>query len=53
MCFSSSGIIISCAVNAPGCMRDYQICDWGGLHDRLGNIYNEIGGKVVVDSAFC
>lgn len=51
--FSPSGLIVACAINAPGSMHDSQICDWGGIYDRLESMHKKSGGKVVVDSAFC
>lgn len=51
--FAPSGLIFACCINAPGCMHDSKIFDWGGLYDRLEKLYEESGGQVVVESAFC
>lgn len=51
--FAPSGLIIACTVNCPGTMHDSQICDFGGLYDRLGEYFERYGGRIVVDSAFC
>lgn len=52
MVFVPSGVIIACAIKAPGNMHDSQICNWGGVYHKLIMIYWRSGGKVVVDSAF-
>lgn len=51
--FSPSGLIIACTTNAPGSMHDSQICDWGGLYEKMEDAFNITGDKVVVDSDFC
>lgn len=51
--FAPNGLIIFYAINAPGSMHDSQICDWGGLYDKMEEVFQKCGGRVVVDSAFC
>lgn len=50
--FSPSGLTIACTINAPGAMHDLKICDWGGLYEKMEDIYERTKGKAVVDSAF-
>jgi len=38
--------------NVPGSVHDSQVAHWGGVCDKLGAMYDEIGGKCTVDSAF-
>ncbi|POM71840.1 Hypothetical protein PHPALM_11534 [Phytophthora palmivora] len=50
--FSPQGLVIACALNAPGCMHDSQIAEWGNVYAKLEEVYAATGGCVVVDSAF-
>ena len=50
--FAMDGTICICALNAPGTMHDSTLADYGGVYFKLQKIYEETGGKVVVDSAF-
>ncbi len=50
--FAPNGTIIAAAINAPGSMHDSQIAEWGGIYAKLEDLYNEMGGLRVVDSAF-
>lgn len=50
--FAPSGVIIPCAVNAPGNMHDSCIAEWGAVYDSMQAMYKSTGGRVVVDSAF-
>ena len=33
-------------------MHDSQVAHWGRVYDKLGAVYDETGGKCMVDSAF-
>jgi hypothetical protein len=50
--FSPAGTVIACALNAPGCMHDSQIAEWGNVYSKLESVFDATGGQVVVDSAF-
>ena len=50
--FAPSGVIIACALNAPGSMHDSVIADWGVIYPKLETVYSQCGGRCVVDSAF-
>ena len=51
--FAPDGTIIAAVVNAPGCMHDSQIADFGYLYDKLQIIWEQSRGRCVMDSAFC
>ena len=50
--FCPDGTIPIGAVNYPGCFHDSQIADWGSIYKKLEIVFNQNGGKCVVDSAF-
>lgn len=50
--FAPNGVIIACAINAPGSMHDSIIADWGGIYRKLREYYDTYGVYCVVDSAF-
>jgi len=50
--FAPSGLIVCCSINAPGCMHDSAVADYGKVYDKLEHQYEVTGGKGVVDSAF-
>ncbi|KAE8904978.1 hypothetical protein PF003_g10819 [Phytophthora fragariae] len=50
--FSPQGLIIARTLNAPGCMHDSQIAEWGSVYAKLEEVFRATGGQVVVDSAF-
>jgi transposase-like protein len=50
-CFAPDGLIRCATINCPGSWHDSTQADYG-LYQKLENIYNLYGGKVVVDSAF-
>jgi hypothetical protein len=50
-CFAPDGKIRCATINCPGSWHDSTQADYG-VYDKLENIYNLYGGKVVVDSAF-
>jgi hypothetical protein len=43
--FSPAGTIIACAVNAPGCMHDSQIAEWGNVYETAADILMLINKK--------
>ncbi|KAE8914944.1 hypothetical protein PF005_g7801 [Phytophthora fragariae] len=47
--FAPNGKIIASSLNAPGCLRDSVVIDYGGIYEKLQNLYDETGGRVVVD----
>ena len=49
--FSPDGKIRMTLLNAPGTFHDSAMADYG-IYDKMEQVYNETGGKVVVDSAF-
>jgi hypothetical protein len=46
------GVIKICGLNAPGTMHDSTLADYGKVYEKLEAVFDETGGKVVVDSAF-
>ena len=52
MVFVPSGVIVAAMLNAPGCMHDSQISEYGGLYEKLERFQEKTGGTIVVDSAF-
>ncbi len=40
------------AVNYPSCFHATQIDDFGKIYGKLGAVFEENGGKCVIDSAF-
>ena len=51
--FAADGTIPACALNAPGCLHDSTIADYGGIYDKLvQHVYETCGAKTVIDSAF-
>jgi hypothetical protein len=50
--FGMDGTIRICGLNAPGMMYDSTLADYGNVYKMLEKVFEETGGKVVVDSAF-
>jgi hypothetical protein len=50
--FGMDGTIQICGLNAPGTMHDSTLADYGNVYEKLEAVFDETGGKVVVDSAF-
>jgi len=50
--FVPSGVVVTCAFNAPGSMHDFTIAEWGSIYENLQNSFERTGGTSVVDSAF-
>ena len=40
------------SINAPGAMQDRNLADYGKVYDKLKELYDKLGIKCVVDSAF-
>ena len=49
--FSPDGKIHATVFNCPGVMHDSDIASHG-MYDKMQKVYEETGGKVVVDSTF-
>jgi hypothetical protein len=50
--FVPSGVVVACALNAPGSWHDSEIAANCQLYDKLQLVYDRTGGIAVVDSAF-
>ena len=50
-CFAPDGQIRMATINAPGAWYDSTQADYG-VYDKLEQVYDQYGGKIVVDSAF-
>jgi len=53
LCFAPDETMPACYYNAPGCLHDSTVTDWGNLYGKLGTVYEEIGLKFVIVYAFC
>jgi len=57
--FAPDGTIVACVLNCPGSVHDsmvgnYCLDKYGKtIYDKLGSVYNRVGGRTVTDSAFC
>lgn len=51
--FAPNGVVIACAINAPGAMHDSTVAEWGRIYEKLQVGFDQHGGRCVVDSAFC
>ena len=49
--FAPDGRIRMCTLNAPGCWHDSLMAEYG-VYTKMEDVYNNHGGKIVVDSAF-
>jgi len=49
--FAPDGRIRLCVINAPGTFHDSTIADYG-IYERMEEIFDRSGGRIVVDSAF-
>ena len=43
---------MSLFMNAPGSMHNSTVAELGGVYDKIEAIFNDVGGKIVVNSAF-
>ena len=50
--FCPDGTIPIATYNVPGCFHDSTIAEWGKIYEKLGNVWDMVGGKCTVDSAF-
>jgi hypothetical protein len=50
--FAPSGLIVAASVNNPGMWHDSFIAENSGLYEKLNAVFQSVGGKCVVDSAF-
>jgi hypothetical protein len=50
--FAPDGKIRICSLNSPGCWHDSTQANHGGVYDKIEEVYEATGGKVVIDSAF-
>jgi len=50
--FTPDGVIVSCAINFPGCIHDSLVADYGDIYEKLKCHVDQFGGKGVDDSAF-
>ncbi|EGZ21147.1 hypothetical protein PHYSODRAFT_489004, partial [Phytophthora sojae] len=50
--FAPNGVIVMCAINAPGAMHDSEIAEWGGVYAKLEDVFEATGARCVVDSGF-
>lgn len=50
--FVPAGHIIGEVFNAPGCIHDSQVAEWGGVYTKMEKFYNRTDRRVVVDSVF-
>ena len=49
--FAPDGKIKMSLINAPGTWHDSTMAEYG-IYQKMESVYNRLGGKVVVDSAF-
>jgi hypothetical protein len=51
--FAPDGKIQICSLNTPpGCWHDSTQADQGGVYNKIEEVFEATGGKVVIDSAF-
>lgn len=48
----NDGKIIFALYNAPGCIHDTTLIEWGSLYELIHETYNRTGGKCIIDSTF-
>jgi hypothetical protein len=46
--FAPDGKIRICFLNSPGCWQDSTQADHGGVYDKIEEVYEATGGKVVM-----
>ena len=51
-CLYPNGTIPIAFFNAPRCVHDSQVAEFGRMYDKLEDVYRTTGGKYCVDSAF-
>lgn len=50
--FAPNGVLIACAINAPGAMHDSIIAEWGGIYKKLKEHFKRYDGRCVMSAAF-
>ncbi|EGZ08678.1 hypothetical protein PHYSODRAFT_305597 [Phytophthora sojae] len=40
--FTPNGVIVMCAINAPGAMHDSLIAEWGGVYAKLEDVFKQL-----------
>ena len=50
--FCPDGTIPICCYNVPGSVHDSKVAELGDVFSKLGRVYDSVGGKCAVDSAF-
>jgi hypothetical protein len=50
--FGMDGVIKICGLNTTGTMHDSTLAEYNNVYKKLEAVFDEFGGKVVVDSAF-
>jgi hypothetical protein len=50
--FVTLGVVVACALNAPGSWHDCKIAVNCKLYDKLQSVYDSTGGIAVVNAAF-
>ena len=50
--FTPDGRVRAAYVNAPGCLHDSTLASWSEIYNKVDQVHELCGGKVVVDSAF-
>ena len=50
--FAPDGCIKTCTLNAPGTFHDIYTMAEHGIYQKMGELHNQFGAKIVVDSAF-
>ena len=51
-CFCPDGTIPIAIFNVPGSFHDSNVCEYGGIYDKLDTIWKRCNGKCIVDSVF-
>ena len=50
--FCPNGTIPICCYNVPGTVHDSKVAEWGNIYLKLERVYDSVGGRCAVDSAF-
>ena len=50
--FCPDGTIPICCYNLPGSVHDSLVAEWGNIYPKLERVYDAVGGRCAVDSAF-
>jgi hypothetical protein len=50
--FCPDGTIPICCYNVPGAIHDSKVAELGNIYPKLEQVYDSVGGKCAVDSAF-